>query len=1025
MFSRTWAAGGRRLVAALSRRLALIVFLVFGGREVAAQACRPDRIIVQLVDHAPRNGLDDFHQRFGGKVLRALETPRQTQVIKLPPGQDIPEALAAYRSHGLVASAEPDYLLQSLATPNDFHYADQWNLRNTGMYGGTPGADVHAGAAWDLQHDAGSIIVAVVDSGVRYTHEDLAPNMWVNPGESGLDANGRDKRSNGIDDDGDGYIDDVHGINVLNGTGNPDDDWGHGTHVAGIVGAVGNNTVGVAGVAWRVQIMACKFIDAAANYSVSDAITCLDYARRHGARIVTASWGGYAFDSPALRDAISQLRAAGIIVTAAAGNDNNNNDLHPLYPASYDFDNVIAVAATNRTDDRAAYSNYGANAVDLGAPGSPVFSTWAGSDHDYRYNEGTSMAAAHLAGAAALLWARYPSETHQQIIQRILSTVDVLPALAGRTKSGGRLNLAAALASGSPPSGPPRPTLLSAPSNLSATAVSPTQVDLAWTDNTTLESGYEIQRSTDNASFVPAGSAGADATRASVTALAGSTTYYFRVRAFQGGTTSAWSNTISATTPAAPPPSAGSGWLDADVGAVAAAGSSSGTGSSQTVAGSGADIWDRADEFHFRYQSFNGDGAFVAQVAGMTNTDGWAKAGIMLRDGLGANARHIFVAVNPSGLPGVFWRTLAGGVTDFRSNNYTLTRAWLKLVRSGNAFQAYQSADGMNWVAIGAAITLDLPGTVLAGLAVTSHHDGSLCTASFEQLSFPGSGATSPPPATVNAPTGLAATAVSSSQINLAWADNATNETAYQVERSTNNADFATVATLGANTANYADAGVAAATMYYYRVRATAGSSASDYSNTASAGTGSPTPPPAGTWLHADVGAAGLAGSDDASGVAYTVRGSGSDVWDRTDAFHFLYRSVSGDCVVEARVTSETETNAWAKAGLMIRESLAAGARNAFVFFTPAMGAFSQFRDMTGGTTTSTAGPYGLAIPYWLRLSRTGNIITAACSPDGVTWTTLGTYTTTVASDVLVGFAVTAHDNTKLNTATFEEPFVQ
>ncbi|HKI71302.1 MAG TPA: S8 family serine peptidase, partial [Verrucomicrobiae bacterium] len=293
-----------------------------------------------------------------------------------------------------------------------------------------------------------NIIVAVIDTGVRYTHEDLADNMWVNPGEI---------PGNGIDDDGDGYVDDVHGINVINHTGDPNDDYGHGTHVSGTIGAVGNNTVGIVGVCWKVQIMACKFLDSTGNGFISDAIKCMDYARSKGAKVINASWGSTSFTSQALHDAIDTLRQAGIIFVAAAGNSAQDNGVNPIYPASYDLDNIISVAATTRDDDLAVFSNYGASTVDLGAPGEPIFSCWNGSDSDYRYFQGTSMAAPHVTGACALLMAHYPNDNYRQIINRILSNVDRLPSLAGKCISGGRLNLQRALSGGITP--PQQPTV--------------------------------------------------------------------------------------------------------------------------------------------------------------------------------------------------------------------------------------------------------------------------------------------------------------------------------------------------------------------------------------------------------------------------------------------------------------------------------------------------------------------------------------------------------------------------------------
>jgi subtilisin family serine protease len=279
--------------------------------------------------------------------------------------------------------------------------------------------------------------VAVLDTGIWRTHEDLEPNLWRNPSEI---------PGNGIDDDGDGYIDDVNGINVITGSGDPTDDHGHGTHVSGIIGAAGNNTVGAVGVCWHVQILACKFLNSNAIGLVSDAIKAIDYARSKGAKIINLSWGDPAYGSQALRDAIASARDAGIIVVCACGNSDNDNDIAPLFPASFDLDNIISVAATTRNDVLASFSSYGATTVDLGAPGESIVSTWRGSDNNYTVESGTSMAAPMVAGACALAWGRYPTETYQEIIQRILRNTDPLPALTGKCVTGGRLNVQRALA---------------------------------------------------------------------------------------------------------------------------------------------------------------------------------------------------------------------------------------------------------------------------------------------------------------------------------------------------------------------------------------------------------------------------------------------------------------------------------------------------------------------------------------------------------------------------------------------------
>ncbi len=412
------------------------------------------RILLRPKATANPAALARLYADLGCRVQATLTNMRNITILEVPATADVDQVIAALLQSGQVEYAERDQYARALMVPNDpyFQSGQQWSLNNTGAGGGTAGADIMAVQAWDVLHDAPNVLVAVVDSGIRLTHQDLAGNLWTNPGETGTDSQGRDKRTNGVDDDGDGYVDDVYGINVLNHSGNPSDDWGHGTHVAGVVGAVGNNGVGIAGIAWRVQLMACKFIDQNGQYTVSNAITALDYARLKGARIVTAAWGGYTFTSQALRDAIAALRDANIIVVAASGNDGTNNDATPLYPASYEYTNIVAVAATDRNDAKAGFSNYGAQTVDLGAPGEQILSAWAGNDSDYQSPSGTSMASAHVAGACALLIARYPSYTPQQIIARLLATVDPLPSMAGRTVSGGRLNLAAALAYVAPPS---------------------------------------------------------------------------------------------------------------------------------------------------------------------------------------------------------------------------------------------------------------------------------------------------------------------------------------------------------------------------------------------------------------------------------------------------------------------------------------------------------------------------------------------------------------------------------------------
>lgn len=354
----------------------------------------------------------------------------------------LPTKLDLAGEQDTVVVAEPDYIRQGLLVPNDPKYLDGtlWGLNQTSD------VDVDAPEGWDVRTTAGSMVVAVIDTGVRYTHQDLAANMWVNTEEIS---------GNGVDDDRNGVVDDVYGLDAYNNDGDPMDDEGHGTHCAGTVGGVGNNGVGITGVAWGVKLMACKFLSNTGSGTDSDAIRCIDYARVKGAKVLSNSWGGGGANSSLLA-AIERCRAAGVLFVAAAGNESNNNDRWASYPASYTTDNIISVAATTRTDGLANFSNYGATSVDLGAPGDGIYSTVSGSNSAYATYSGTSMATPHVAGALAMIAAQYPTENYSSLISRLLIGTDKIGSLSGKTKSGGRMNLAKSLGTATPPQ-PVRP----------------------------------------------------------------------------------------------------------------------------------------------------------------------------------------------------------------------------------------------------------------------------------------------------------------------------------------------------------------------------------------------------------------------------------------------------------------------------------------------------------------------------------------------------------------------------------------
>jgi len=371
--------------------------------------------------------LANFHAAQSAMVLRAFEGIGGLQVLQLPEGATVENFVARYEQSGLVEFAERDYARQLELSPNDPYYANGtlWGLNNFGQSGGVADADIDAAEGWDVLTSAGDIVVAVLDTGVLHTHEDLATNMWVNP------------------------LDGSPGWNALTDTNNPADGDGHGTLVSGIIGAAGDNGKGVAGVAWRVQIMAGKCFNTLGEVGFdSDVIACIEFARTNGARIVNASFSGTGF-SQALSNAIYSARDAGIIFVASAGNNGADVDAFPRYPACYDIDNIVSVAATTRSDSLWPSSNYGATNVDLAAPGHQIYSTFFINNSFYLGPvAGTSLAAPYVTGTFALMLAKFPTETHQQIIARVLNATDPLPALAGKCVTGGRLNLRKAL---SPP----------------------------------------------------------------------------------------------------------------------------------------------------------------------------------------------------------------------------------------------------------------------------------------------------------------------------------------------------------------------------------------------------------------------------------------------------------------------------------------------------------------------------------------------------------------------------------------------
>lgn len=423
----------------------------------ASTAYAPDRVIVKFAPTAISGGGSNqagmavgLRNALGATMVRRFSGDAATELWRLPSGIAVEDALSILRAEPAVAFAEPDYAvaIRTVTPPNDPAFTDGtlWGLNNTGQNRGVSGADIRALEGWAIRHtavraDGRPIIVAVIDTGIRRTHQDLAASMWENAGEIA---------DNGVDDDHNGYIDDRWGLNAItyagagSSAGDPNDDYGHGTHVAGTIGAVSNNGAGVVGVAWNVKLMAVKFMDSTGSGWISDAVEAVDYARANGATVLNNSWGGGGF-SQAMLEAIQRADSAGVIFVAAAGNYTLNLDRTEFFPASYAEDNVVAVAATNRSDELASFSNFGLRSVGLAAPGEAVYSTYFQSDSSYVEMSGTSMAAPHVSGAIALMQAQFPEDLPAALITRVVRSVRPVAALKAKTAGGGVLCLPQAL----------------------------------------------------------------------------------------------------------------------------------------------------------------------------------------------------------------------------------------------------------------------------------------------------------------------------------------------------------------------------------------------------------------------------------------------------------------------------------------------------------------------------------------------------------------------------------------------------
>lgn len=446
----------------------------------------PDRVLIRFVPGAAAD------QR--AVIRRALQAQTVKQ-YRLVPGLeamqtalDVPQALAVLASNPNILYAEPDYIVQPVSLPapvipSDEHFGLQWALYNTGQeilgVTGTAGADIDMAEVWNTSTGSGQSVIAVIDTGTQRSHPDLDDNIWQNPGEV----------INGLDDDGNGYVDDIDGWDFFGNDNDPDDHDGHGTHTAGTICAEGDNQIGVAGVLWDCQIMVLRFLGPAGG-STGDAIEALQYAVEQGVKVSNNSWGGGGY-SLSLYDAIAAAGQQGHIFVAAAGNSGISNDGYANYPSSYDLDNIISVASITNQDLLAGNSNYGLTTVDLAGPGVNVASTYIGNA--YYYSSGTSMATPHVTGVVALLQELNPSMSMSDVVDRVLGTARPVQALMGLMVTGGVLNAYNAIHNIVPPAPPPPPPVPTAPSGFTGTNNGDGTATLEWTGDE-LAVSYLIER---------------------------------------------------------------------------------------------------------------------------------------------------------------------------------------------------------------------------------------------------------------------------------------------------------------------------------------------------------------------------------------------------------------------------------------------------------------------------------------------------------------------------------------------------
>jgi subtilisin family serine protease len=416
-----------------------------GFNQDSARVLARPAVLVKFRAGVSQAGIDEITARFNDRVQDEIEAVPGLVTISDADNAETADVVARYQELTEVEYAEPNYEISveqngvgaSRMRIPEPHFEDQWALANDGRQGGVKGADIRAMQAWTTTNGNDDLVVGVLDTGVEYSHADLANNMWTRPA-SVPPYQDRDR----------GTIDDVHGFNAVENNGEPFDENGQGTNIAGIIGAECGNKLGGCGVNWKLRILPLQFLSAGGFGTVAGAAAGINYAierRRAGVnlRIISISWT-LTQRSRALEDVIRQAGKAGILFVVAAGSSGSDNDARPNYPANYDSSNVISVAATDRSDALAPFSNYGSRSVHLAAPGQDILTTALGNEYELR--SGTSLAAAVVAGVAALALSAHPDLSVAELRSWLLESVDKLPGLRGKVSTGGRINAAKAVA---------------------------------------------------------------------------------------------------------------------------------------------------------------------------------------------------------------------------------------------------------------------------------------------------------------------------------------------------------------------------------------------------------------------------------------------------------------------------------------------------------------------------------------------------------------------------------------------------